>query len=258
MFGDLNPDAPDSSGMREDDGEAAVPTDENGDGVTDDAELADWKDALRKDFEEWLAGVDSIPESEDENDEWEVPDLYSFYEQLALISAEHRKGNRRTAEVFSQWGDVLSRFENELRPLREELARFSAAQPAAPPLSRADCLHLVEILDRMRRLAEAFRRPPPSSWWPAVRPWRDAWETQRQAMDIVTGQMEELLRKAGVFRVETIGHPFDPAAMMAVEVEANLQQPHQTVIGESAAGYRRHGEILRVAQVKISIHPSPP
>jgi molecular chaperone GrpE len=60
------------------------------------------------------------------------------------------------------------------------------------------------------------------------------------------------LSKEGVVRIETTGQPFDPAVMMAVAAEADPAHPPQTVLEELAAGYCRHDELLRPAQVKVS------
>src|SRR5205085_8425228 len=77
--------------------------------------LSDWKEALRRDFERWLATMEEIPAEENEPPgEVEDPDLYSFYEQLAVTTSESRKGNRRTAEALSQWGEILGRFDGDI------------------------------------------------------------------------------------------------------------------------------------------------
>ncbi|MGH7959175.1 MAG: nucleotide exchange factor GrpE, partial [Opitutaceae bacterium] len=221
-------------------------------------ELADWKEDLRRDFETWLASIDEIPEPGPEladaaND---APDLYSFYEQFAAANAESRKANRRTAEAISQWGETLARFEGGLEPLRETVVQLTAVQPKVGQLSRAHCLMLVELLDRMHRLVRAFASPPAAknAWWPFGHDvaWRAHWGAQHQALDILVDHFEGLLQKEGVTHIATIGQPFDPAFMLAVAAEPDATRPPQTVLEELTAGYCRHGELLRAAQVKVS------
>ncbi|MEY2407608.1 MAG: molecular chaperone GrpE [Verrucomicrobiota bacterium] len=213
--------------------------------------LDHWKVALRRDFEAWLDSLDQIPEDTDATlDAADTPDLYSFHAQLAAGNAETRKANRRTAEAFSQWGETLSRFDGDLRLLREQLARLPAAKEDALP--RPWCLVLVEILDRAVRLDAAFAAPPPKSWWGHDARWRKAWATQRQGLDILVSHLEETLRKSGVIRLSALNQPFDPATMAAVAVEHEPQLPHHTVIEEVAPGYSVQGDLLRVAQVKVS------
>jgi hypothetical protein len=226
------------------------------------SELKDWKTDLRRDFEAWLESIEEIPEQEAEGDEiQEEPDLFSFHAQLAATNAEARKANRRTAEAFSQWNDTLARFENGLAPLRESAALLAASLPKQERMTRAHCLVLADWLDRMHRLAQAFKTPPPTkkSWWGAStdEPWLKAWKAQSQGLDILLSHIEELLRKEGVTRIDTKGKPFDPALMLAVAVESQPTQPPQAVLEEVAAGYLRDGDLLRAAHVKVNRLPSP-
>ena len=221
------------------------------------AELSDWKDSLRHDFEDWLAGLDEIPATDiAEGSPTEAPDLYDFHQQLAAANAEARKANRRSAEAISQWGDTLARFEGTLAPLRETVAVLAAAQPKEGRMARPHCLIMVELLDRMHRIARAFQAPPKGHWWQGDDTlWRKAWETQRQGFNILVSHLEELLKKEGVTRIDTLGQPFDPAVMTAIAAESDATRPPQTVLEELAAGYHRHGELLRPAQVKVSRQP---
>jgi hypothetical protein len=242
----------------------AAPLEEEEDSARS-GQLADWKDALRRDFEKWLEDLDDsaeleeAAESEDAGPEAsETPDLYSFYEQLAAANSEFRKANRRTAEAISQWCETLTRFDGSLSPLRETMAKLTAAQPKADELSRSHCLVLVEWLDRLNRIRKAFESPPQkTSWWQGRgnAAWLKAWETQGQALAILASHIEELLRAEGVTRLGALGQPFDPATMTAVAAEPDSAHPPQTVLEELAAGYRRHGELLRTAQVKVSRQP---
>lgn len=246
---------------------------ENDEGAdADTSELADWKDALREDFEVWLATLDEIPDAGDPagDDANDAPDLYSFYEQFAAAGAESRKANRRTAEAMSQWGDTLARFESGLQPLRETAAQLAAAQPKSGRMTRAHCLVLVELLDRMYRLDRAFETPPAApaakrSWFGLApgtavtaatdEAWRAAWTAQRQALAILVSHLEGWLAKEGITRQIATGQPFDPVFMMAVATEPDSTRPPQTVLEELAAGYLRDGELLRAAQVKVSRRP---
>ncbi len=226
---------------------------ENEDGTKSDSTIRSegWKEKLRADFEAWLATADSFPEPADRAISKEVPDLYSFYAQLSAFQAESRKSNRRTAEAFGQWSDALGRFGGDLQGVRAQVEK-TAAEAAAKGLSRAHCLILVELLDRLRRVEAAFASPPSLPWWQGTRGWQTAWERQRQAMNILVGHLDAILRKEGVSRMDALGQPFDPTTMAAVAVENDTTRPEQTVLEEFASGYRLHGELLRPAQVKVS------
>ncbi|CAN5412496.1 hypothetical protein BH09GEM1_BH09GEM1_46100 [soil metagenome] len=222
----------------------------------DAAELDEWKNERRAEFERWLESLDAIPDTGDSDaDEPDAPDLYSFYEQLAAATTESRKSNRRTAEAFSQWSETLAGFDAELRIVREQLARRPVTDDDALP--RSWCLALIEITDRMHRLAVAFAAPPRRSWWARGDHLQIAWETQRQGLDILLSHVGALVTRAEVTRIPVLHLPFDPATMSAVVAEPDADWPHNTVIEEIAPGYHLRGELLRVAQVKVSTLPRP-
>jgi molecular chaperone GrpE (heat shock protein) len=220
--------------------------------------VADWKEMLRRDFERWLATIEDLPAAASAAGSEPVPDLASFYEQLAALGAESRRANRRTTEAFSQWGDTLQKFETELDRLRTQLNDRAADRADDDGLPRAHCLALLELLDRLQRLQKAFAAPPTGSWWAGDKRWRKVWSTQHDAFDIVVGHLETLLQQAGVERLPTLDEPFDPAVMVAVATEPDADLPHHTVLEEILPGYQRHGELLRPAQVKLSLNKGTP
>lgn len=229
--------------------EAAVP--ENASQIS----YRNWKDELRDSFEAWLSAAEEIPDPEDQTDE--EPDLYSFYEQLAILNAESRKSNRRSAEAFSQWGGVLERFEEDLQLLHDKIDLKPDGDSENASLSRKHCLALIGLLDRLLRLQEAFGTLAPKSSWlrPKDAEWRRTWHAQHEACRILVAHFEALLAGEGVERIECAGCIFDPATMAAAAVERDPAHPSNTVLEEMARGYLRHGELLRCAQVKVNVGP---
>ena len=216
---------------------------------------AEWKARLREQFEQWLRTVETMPEpSPDTNPE--APSLYDFFAELAALSMESRKANRRTVEAFSRWSDVLDQFRADLGQLREGLHALDRARGERLP--RSVCLALIELFDRVERILGAFASPPPRRWLARDRPWREAWQRQQQACDILRDHLGRLLRQQGIERVRVLGEPFNPELMTAVAVEPDASRPPQTVIEEHLSAYVRQGEVLRLAQVRVSIHPHCP
>jgi molecular chaperone GrpE len=232
------------------------------DELKDDTESGDgavevWKQAIRRDFESWLATVEEIPVYD--NAAEEEPDLYSFYEQLAIISAESRKSNRRAAEAFSQWGDVLIRLETELKRFHDGTAQAMKDDSGNGSLSGKHCLALIELLDRLLRLRDAFEMPMPKRrWFSKGDEWLKAWNAQREACEILITHYEALLAGEGIRHMHCLGCAFDPAMMTAAAIERDPARPSNTVIEELTRGCLRHGELLRFAQVKVNIQPQSP
>ena len=217
-----------------------------------DPALAKWKHDLRERFEAWLDSIDTIPKADEEP---HTPDLYSFYEELAALRAESRKGNRKSAELFSQFGESLGGFDEEMKRLRAQLTRLGDAQPVAGDLPRSHCLALVETLDRLQRLGAAVQRTPKRERFAVFRPdaaWEKAWHALRQGFDILLTHLESLIRQAGIRRLVTVGKAFDPTAMVAVAAVEAQNVAANTVVEEMAPGYALRDEVLRPAEVKIS------
>jgi molecular chaperone GrpE len=213
---------------------------------------------MRRDFEAWLAAAEQAPDFE--NGLEEEPDLYSFYEQLAILNAESRKSNRRAAEAFSQWGAVLERFETDLQLFHDRISQKPDCDSGNGSLSRKHSLAFIELLDRLLRLQEAFGTLAPNRSWlrsnDAV--WRRAWQAQREACGILIAHFETLLAGEGIERIDCLGRAFDPALMTAAAVEHDPARPTNAVIEEIARGYRYHGELLRCAQVRVNAPQSSP
>lgn len=210
--------------------------------------LEDWKEQARAQFEDWLNEVDEIPEPLEA--EIAEADEFSIFSELSALRAESRKGNRKAAEVFTQFGESLTRFHSEFGRLKEQLAPLKETG-----LPRAHCLQLAELLDRLRRLATAMERPPEPSFGGLGRlltkRWAAAWAGNRQAVEILLGHLERLLVSAGLEPIPTAGKLFDPNTMVAVDSEASNLPPF-TVLEEIQAGYLWQNNVLRPAEVKIS------
>jgi molecular chaperone GrpE len=221
----------------------------------------DWKKALRQKFEEWLAKQpDEAPAASETEPN---PDIYSFYEQLAILSSESKRSNRRTAEAMSQWSGMLATVQGSLQSLQEAIGEEEtrAEKPVDLP---SHCLLVAELLDRINRIAKALETVPNTSWWGSQAAWRQAWERQRQAVRIVQGHVLSLLDTLGVDVVgksESGASPveangtFDPQTMVAVEAEENPNYPDHTVLEVLAPGYILGDKLLRPAQVKVSRQP---
>lgn len=227
--------------------------------LDDDSDSTDkldaWKDQLRAQLELWLDSIHEIPEPENTAElysEQEEPDLYSFYGELTALRTENRKSNRKTAEVFAQFGETLTRFQTDFTRLRDDLRPTDASDG----LPRSHCLTLVELLDRGTRLASALNQPPQSPWPKMLdqvftKKWATSWENVRQAVFILNSHLERTVRTAGLERIQTRDLPFDPATMLAVAAEPSAHSPN-SVLEEIQSGYLWQNTVLRPAEVKIS------
>ena len=78
----------------------------------------------------------------------------------------------------------------------------------------------------------------------------DADEKVRKGVELVYADFVSVLERAGVERIPTNGHPFDPEVHEAVLHEPGDGDP--TVVETMRSGYRLRGRVLRPAMVKVA------
>ncbi len=205
------------------------------------------------------------------DEEYETPSpaepgvtLASLHEELMAGTSEARRGNRRTLDVLKNFGTVLDSLSAMMEETRKSVRSASAASAADDALPSEWALALVEMADRVARISVGFSRPPELSggWWPGARKrqtaWTEAWAMQADALAIFRSHLDSLLTRGGLERLRTIGQPFDPAIMTAVESSPDADQPDHTVLAEILPGWHRTGtgELVRPAQVRVSRLPA--
>jgi molecular chaperone GrpE len=82
-------------------------------------------------------------------------------------------------------------------------------------------------------------------------------DAAHEGLTLIYRQFREVLAKEGVERIDTIGHPFDPAMHDAVMRESVPGYVEGTILSEFEPGWLLHGRVLRPAKVKVAA-PSPP
>jgi molecular chaperone GrpE len=88
--------------------------------------------------------------------------------------------------------------------------------------------------------------------------WADAAAVADRLAAAVTGlrmserRLERLMREVGIEPIETVGRPFDPETMEAVEAVADSGRAAGTVVEELRRGYRWRGRVFRFAQVRVA------
>lgn len=187
--------------------------------------------------------------------------LADLREEIIAAGTEARRGNRRTLDILKNFSSVL----DALATTVNDTHRTVRALPAPTRQTDASTTHpssiaLIELADRIARIADGFTRTPAASnsWWPAANrqlaAWQGAWNTQAEAISILRGHLEDALRQASLQRLQTVGQPFDPTRMTAVESTIDPSQPDHTVLAEILPGWQDSatGQLVRPAQVRVS------
>lgn len=72
-----------------------------------------------------------------------------------------------------------------------------------------------------------------------------------QGVKHIQSYLMQILKQYDVERMETVGKPFDPNLHEAVGEEES-DQPDQTVVKESQAGFTLHNKVIRHAKVVVA------
>ena len=206
---------------------------------------------------------DEADESEGEalEDEEETEDplgetLVEIRDELAATSTENRRNTRRIFDALKQFGGVLDALSGTVNDIH------STARAQAQPAARAtdQSLDIIELADRVDRIAAAFAREPSTvlSWWPPARRAVEAWRADRarlgDSFTILSTHVRTLLKNVGIQRIACEGELFDPSCMRADEAVLDSSVDDHTVLAEILPGWRESasGRVVRPAHVRVS------
>lgn len=185
----------------------------------------------------------------------QAPDLFSLLAQLAALTRETQLQGRATNRLHAELGAALER-------LAENVSSPEAVAKKLAEVRREARLELVaellEMRDRFARgLEEARRRLSGLRGLRARFGQRPVLEALVEGNGLALERLDDALRRLDVHEIPSLGKPFDPRVMRAVEVAATSTAPPGTVLDVFRAGYTADGKVLRFAEVKVAGHPTP-
>lgn len=145
---------------------------------------------------------------------------------------------------------------SEVAELRSELTRSQDRHRRA--LADLDNYRKRVERESERRVAEARQA--------VLRDWLDAVDSVERALRLEPGdpgltavlaQMDAILAREGVTRLDAVGTPFDPQRYEAIAVQPATDVPEYTVLEVARSGFGlSDGGVLRPAQVVVSRWPA--
>jgi molecular chaperone GrpE (heat shock protein) len=152
---------------------------------------------------------------------------------------------------MKQWSELMTGFQSEIVRLGEQLD----ANPN-DPTPGSHWTDLIDFADRLDRIHTAFQATPKKTWLNRSKNWQEAWQQQRQAFEFLVSHFKDLLTRSEISRIETRGKKLEVESMTVVGIETRDDLPPETVVSEIRSGYRRHNDILRLAEVTVAKTPS--
>jgi molecular chaperone GrpE len=192
---------------------------EQGEAVTERAdEAADAGEAAVGDDAEVLEGEDVEAEVEAEED---------------AIAADLDKARAEAESYLDDLRRLQADFDNyRKRTLREQTARAASA-------SQALVARLLPVLDNFELAVSSAEQS------------RD-FDRMLKGVEMVFGELREVLESEGLVRIEAEGKPFDPERHEAVIAVEDEDTEPGTVVDIVRAGYELRGKVLRPAMVKVA------
>jgi molecular chaperone GrpE len=153
---------------------------------------------------------------------------------VEALRARLETAEREREEYLEMAQRTRADFENyQKRALRDQIQERRYAQA---PLAG----DILQVLDNLERALAAARQAGDEG--PLV-----------QGVLLVENQIQDVLRRHGVTRIEAEGHPFDPNLHQAMMQQPSGEHPPQTVLQVFEQGYLLHDRVLRPARVVVSV-----
>lgn len=150
--------------------------------------------------------------------------------------------------------DDVTALREEVAALREELALAQDRHRRA----------LADLDNYRKRVASDGDRRATAARQAVLGEWLDAVDSVERALRMEPGdpgltavlaQMEVILARQGIVRLEAAGTRFDPVRHEAIAVQPAADVPDFTVLEVARSGYGlADGEVLRPAQVVVARH----
>lgn len=180
-------------------------------------------------------------------------DLYSLFTELSALKSEVKLESRQLKSALQQFGELFETLRSNNNRLNDELNRRleqEAKQQAA--IEQPLLLELLELRDSLAagvRSAETY-----SPGWLArhLSPEQRFIDGLCRGQEMTLQKLDEALERYGVARIEAEGEQLTPQCMRAVGIEHRQEVGDGEVLGIVRDGYRRDGNLLRMAQVVVN------
>ena len=149
----------------------------------------------------------------------------------ATESSKLESVRAEAAEVREQWVRTLADFDNfRKRTEREqkELRRYALADPMR---------ELVGVVDNLERATDAA----------------GSVDDLKQGVEMILGQLQQMLEKHGVEPIPAEGEEFDPSLHDAVSRHEDPNVSVPMVSAELQRGYKLHDRLLRPSMVQVAV-----
>jgi len=170
---------------------------------------------------------DEAREAGEEKDE--VTISFAEYEELKTLAQERDEYLQRLQRAVADKQNLQKRMKKERKRAYENGVRETLEH----------ILPLADTLNRARQAAEQSEKP----------------EDMLEGLKLIEKEFYDSLGRFNVEPVKSVNEPFDPHYHHAVLQQPSDEVPPQTVIDEIKKGFVRGDDVIRPAQVSVSVEP---
>jgi molecular chaperone GrpE len=217
---------------------------------------ADPREYLLQKFRDYLEqDEEAVQESNERvaSESVSTVDLFTLFTELAALKNEVRLESRQLKSALDQIRELVSSLETRKRGLETELKHSNEAKEnIRVQTERSLLLELIEVRDRIEVGIQSMNQYRPDLLA------RTSPRNARFLLSMTEGQkitlrrLDDLLMRYQVEPIQVMGASLDPHTMRVREVEHHSDRQNGQVIAELSKGYRRHNDILRIADVIVN------
>lgn len=183
--------------------------------------------------------------------------LASFYEEMIALKNEIRIESRiikQGLEQFQETAELIGQGNQKI----DLLMAKGSAEPEASPAHASTEGHvlqgLLDLYDSVQASLHTLQQSEDAISW--FQRWKRNDDKLLQSVcrgqEMTLERIVELLKDCGVVPMEVVRCKFDPHTMRAVGTDSLPKIEDGMVSSESRTGFMLHGEILRLADVKVN------
>ena len=158
-------------------------------------------------------------------------------EAVSTREAELQAAIEKLAAEKDELKDLVLRKQAELENFRKRMQR---EKEEFLQHATADLIHnLLPTLDALDRALSHRNEGVPEQFF--------------QGLELIRKELMEVLSRAGLTPLESVGHQFDPHVHQAVEMVEAGEHRDQEIVEEMQRGYKLKKRLLRPAVVKVAV-----
>ena len=154
-------------------------------------------------------------------------------EDIDALRNTLKEKEAQAAEYLDSLRRLQADFENYKKRMLKEQTEFLAAA------SKGLIMELIPVVDNLERALNAGPHSKDSAAF-------------CKGVEMVHGQLVDILSKAGLAEIDPLGEQFDPLHHEAVMQVGSDEHDDDTVVEVLQKGYQLKGKLLRPASVKVS------